>query len=531
METIKYNMFHAGVGRRMARQVVLLLLPTLCLFASCEKWFDIRPESELVEEDFWQDKSNVESAVAACYRALEEPGVMERLIVWGEMRSDNVVAGNSVTDDISYILNASIDADNAYTQWGSFYSVINDCNLVLQHAPEVQQKDPNFTAGELRSYIAEAKAIRALCYFWLVRTFRDVPYTTAVYTDDTRTFQLAQTDGDAIVDSCLTDLEGISENYAKAEYSSTADTKGRVTQKMLWALMADMYLWQNKYSKCIDYCKLVRNTSSNPLQLETSSEYNRNVFGLGNSTESIFELQFDSYTPDYVVNEMYGFSGGRSSVNYLTAYNFRNLSLFNTSTDIRYKDAFYAGTSSSAILPIKKYVAYRQESTSGTVSESDYVNNSNTQNWIIYRLSDVLLMEAEARVERNEGDDMAQALALVNRTYARANPSLGSNPLSESSYSGQDAMRTLVFDERQRELLFEGKRYFDILRRIRRQNNLTSMVSKYMLPKYSNVDQATVTAKFSALNALYMPVSSSELKVNRLLKQNPFYQTSSDVVK
>ncbi len=512
--------------------IMLLLMLGTSFLSSCEEWFNIKPESELVEEDFWQKKSDVESSVAACYRALEEPAVIERFIVWGEMRSDNVVAGTNVSNDISYILNANVDAGNAYTRWGSLYTVINDCNIVLEKAPQVQKIDPNFTIGELHSFIAEVKTLRALCYFYLVRTFNDVPYTTQGYKDDTKTFQLPQTNGNDIIDSCLVDLENISSlNYAKAEYSTTADTKGRITQKAISALMADMYLWQNKYDKAIECCEKVLKTPSNPLALESSSDYNRNVFGLGNSKESIFELQFDSYTPDYVVNEMYGTTGGRSSVNYLSAFNFRDASLFNKNTDLRYKDAFYAGTSSTAILPIKKYVAYRMVSTSNTVSPNDYVTNANSQDWIVYRLSDVLLMEAEALTERNQGDDLSRALALVNQTYGRANPSLGSTSLTASTYGSQSSMRELVFDERQRELLFEGKRYFDILRRIRRGNNLATIVAKYLLPKYANLDQATVMAKLSALNALYMPVNTDELKVNALLKQNPFYATSSDIVK
>ena len=511
--------------------MILTLIVALPLVTSCNDWFTIKPESELVKDDFWQKKSDVASAVAACYRAMEEPGFMERLIVWGEVRSDNVVAGTSTSDDISYILNANVEASNAYTQWGSFYTVINDCNTVLEEAPAVQQKDPDFTTGELRSYIAEAKTIRALCYFYLVRTFRNVPFTTQAYADDTKPFKLPQTDGDQIIDTLLIDLEGISSNYAKSVYSTTAATKGNITQKALWTLMADMYLWRNNYNKCIEYCDKVLQTSTNSLSLETSANYNRNVFGLGNSTESIFELQFDSYTPDYIVNEMYGQSGGRSSVNQLSAFNFRNISLFNQNTDLRYKNSFYGGNSSTAILPIKKYVAYRKESATGTVSENDYVQNANTQNWIIYRLSDVILMKAEALTERNTGDDLQQALALVNRTYSRANPSLGSNPLSIDDYNTQDKMRNLVFDERQREFLFEGKRYYDLLRRIRRENNLSSMVDKYLIPKYSNLDEATAKAKLSTLNALYLPVNKDELRVNSLLKQNPFYETSSDVSK
>lgn len=506
---------------------IICALCIACGLSSCEEWFDIKPQTELVSNDFWQSKSDVESAVAACYRAFLEPDMMERLIVWGEVRSDNVLTGLNVSNDIYYILTANVDASNGYTKWEPVYRVINYCNTVLEKAPAVQQSDPNFKAGELRAYQAEAITLRALCYFYLVRTFKDVPFTTLSYKDDTRPFQLAQTDGDDIIDELLGELESISDNYAKAVYSNTGDTKGRITQKALWALMADMYLWRNEYDKCIGMCERIQQTQSNPLQLEPSTRYNQQVFGAGNSSESIFELQFDTYTPNYVVNEMYGTTGGRSSVNHLSSLDFGEYQLFDGS-DIRQYDAFY-GSSSAAFIPIRKYVTYRLESSGNQVSASDYIVNQNTQDWIIYRLADVYLMEAEALVERNAGGDLEKAIRLVSNTYDRANPSRGTGSLKLQNYNSQELMRNLVFDERQREFLFEGKRYFDILRRVRRHGDLNNIVSTYLLRKYESQDQATVMTRLNTLNALYLPVNRDELKVNKLLKQNPFYATTGDI--
>lgn len=504
----------------------MLLMPMMASLSSCESWFDIKPDDELVSEDFWQSKSDVASAVAACYRALQEPDAMERLIAWGESRSDNVVAGMNPVNDMRYIQTANVDADNAYTAWASIYKVINYCNTVVTEAPGVCDRDPNFRQSELRAYLAEAKGVRALCYFYLVRTFKDVPYITVPYSDDTRTFQTPQTDGDAVIDSLIADLEPIS-RYAKAEFTTTADTKGRMTQKAIWALMADMYLWKNDYANAIDYCDRVLEAPTNPLSLEPSSAYNQAVFGSGNSSESIFELQFNTDTPDYVVNEMYGTQGGRSSVNNLSAANFTDYQLF-VSSDIRQRDAFYA-TSSASFVPIYKYIAHRNETGSTGVRPQDYVLNGNTQHWIVYRLPDIYLMKAEALAELGGGSALEQALALVSRTFDRANPSRGANSLSLSSYGSQALMRDLVFDERQREFLFEGKRYFDILRRARRLGNVQSLVSKYLLRKYAGQDQATVLTKLNTLNALYMPINRNELKVNKLLVQNPFYATDSDI--
>ena len=513
-----------------------IIVPLFSLMAasmtltSCDRFFDIKPQSELVGEDYWQSKSDVESSVAACYRALQEPDVMERIIVWGEVRSDNVLRGNSTNDNISNILSANVDATNGYTSWGSIYTAINYCNTVIANAPAVTERDPNFKQSELRAYLAEAKALRALCYFYLVRTFKDVPFITEPYVGTSRPFQEPQTDGDEIIKTLTKELEGIA-LQAKAVYGSTSNTKGHITQKAIWTLLADMYLWINDYDQCIASCDKVLNTTTNPLQLENASNYNQNVFGLGNSTESIFELQFSSDTPDYVVNEMYNTSGGRNSYNHLSSLKFSNYNTFiDRNSDNRFNDALF-GNSNATTIPIKKYVAYRKESSTSSVSANDYVNNANTQNWIIYRLPDVYLMKAEALVERNTGNDLQEAIDLVSRTYDRANPSKGSGSLQLSNYNSQSAMRDLVFDERQREFLFEGKRYFDLLRRARRDGSPQSVVANYLMRKYASVDQATVQSRLATLDALYMPINNNELKLNQLLKQNTFYVTSNGIEK
>lgn len=506
------------------------LLTASTVLTSCDSFFDIKPESELVSEDFWLSKSDVESSVAACYRALMEPDVMERFIVWGEVRSDNVLRGSNPSTDISNILNANVDATNGYTRWGCFYNAINFCNTVIENAPGVMEKDPNFKQSELHAYVAEAKALRALCYFYLVRTFDKVPFITEAYVDTSRPFNVPQSDGDEIISKLLADLEPVA-SQAKAVYSTTSNTKGHITQKAIWTLMADMYLWENNYDKCIEYCNKVLNTVTNPLQLETTTTYNRNVFGLGNSKESIFELQFSSDSPDYIVNEMYGTTGGRNSSNHLSALDFATFNTFiDRNSDTRFNDALFGSTNATTI-PIKKYVAYRNESTTSTVSANDYVNNANTQNWIIYRLSDVYLMKAEALTERNAAGDLEEALNMVSKTYDRANPSKGSNSLQLSNYNSQDAMRNLVFDERQREFLFEGKRYFDIMRRARRDGGVQNILSNYLARKYATVDQATVQSRIANINSLYMPINKDELKLNPLLEQNPFYKTSDGIVK
>lgn len=494
---------------------------------SCEDWFTLAPESEMVKEDFWQKKSDVLSAVGACYRAMDEEAFVKRLIAWGELRSDNVLPGKSFDTDVNYLLSANITAKNDYSRWGSVYQVINLANTVIRYAPDVRELDPDFSERELNQYLAEAKAIRAFCYFTLVKTFRDVPYITEPYDDDSRSFQVAQTDGDEILKAQLAELQQIVDE-APVSFTSEIYNHGRITRKAVLALMADIALWMNDYQLCADYCgELLDHVGTT--QLERSSSYFTNVFFKGNSQEGIWELQFDNNTLNYATRDFYGSS---STDPKLSSYDYSysgSSTLFGRKNDLRVNHAF---VSADGFYLIKKYIAYLFNTNVTTIRNSDFSYGSSTDNWVIYRLADVILMRAEALAELGGQANLDEAVNLVCRTYDRANPDLEPGSL-RGQYSSQEQVRNLVFDERQREFLFEGKRYFDLMRRMRREGTPTNVINTYLINKYvaQNLDRSTVMSKLNDVNAIYMPVHQDELNANLLLKQNKFYQTSSDISK
>jgi hypothetical protein len=114
------------------------------LFGSCDDWLTLLPEDRTVEEDFWKNRSQVESVVMSCYRLMQEDDVLQRIVWWGEMRSDNVVAGTAAGTDEKQLMEANILSSNSLTRWDGFYEVINVCNRVIERAPEVLELDNNF---------------------------------------------------------------------------------------------------------------------------------------------------------------------------------------------------------------------------------------------------------------------------------------------------------------------------------------------------------------------------------------------------
>lgn len=498
-----------------------LFAASILLLTACDDWFRILPKSEIVFGDFWQNESDVLAVVGSCYRGMNTAGFVERLIVWGEVRSDNVIRGFDVSNATNNILNLNLNAANAYSYWGEFYTVINYCNTVIKYAPIVQSKDPDFKPENLNGYLAEVKGIRALCYFTLLRSFRNIPLITEPYAKDDQTFEKAQENPDELLDFLIEDLKSV-ENQSFDGWNNGTYTKGRITKNAIRAILADMYLWKNDYRNCIAYCDKILD-SDGSLQLENSTVYNEAVFFTGNSKESIFELQFnENDLPNNGVYEMYGKINGDKRNAQLSAYSFsKMLSPLFISTDLRGKDAFLpVGT----MLPIMKYIALRSENSTGLLNEKDYTAIYGA-NWIFYRLSDIYLMKAEAIVEI--GEDLEAALALVSKTFDRANPDLGANSLQFSLYNTRQAMRDLVLCERQREFIFEGKRYFDLLRHVLRDGSANNIISSYVMKKYDYLVGSTVRSKLIDINAWYMPINADELRANSLLKQNPYYVTVS----
>ena len=119
----------------------IIMTGLLIISSGCTDWLDIRPDSEVVLEDFWKNESQVEEVLAACYKSLTTDDVMQAIMVWSELRSDNVVSGDGMKEDMVKMLNFDITARNGYCGWGAMYQVINYCNTFLYYAPEVVNID------------------------------------------------------------------------------------------------------------------------------------------------------------------------------------------------------------------------------------------------------------------------------------------------------------------------------------------------------------------------------------------------------
>ena len=638
----------------------LLLAGSLVLMSaglsSCEDFLTVLPTNQLPEESFWQDKADLEGVRAGAYDQLCNSGVTNRIIYWGELRSDDFEQNDMKQTDITYVMDGVLQPSNGYFDWASFYTGINYCNLILEQGDKMTEPgnevDPGFTRSDWTPYKSEITALRALYYFYLVRAYRDVPFVTKSIRSDkeARSTMPSQTPGVAVLGELINELEETADK-APTNYGLDKDNKGRFTKRGAHALLADMYLWRgcmlkhfmektnhgivnitdvaetaegsdevtyktangtvinSSYTNSLadecfkkaiehadyviddmkaEYDKNLKNSLSateeqktQPFPLILRGEtfgssliddyvYYR-IFGLGNSSESIFEMQYDgSTTKNPCYPTFYSaLDNGVLKAKYLAIANplIANATSVDPTmgfgkTDWRLIESCnYASTESRK--PITKFAASsvtgrsnedltkdESGSTSGTTSYS--YRSIRTDHVPVYRLADVMLIKAEAiaRTTDVSADDLEKGYQLVNQIFKRNNPGLVGydDPKAASakdeykSYRVDDVstsstteyvktykqtftaanLLSLVYRERQREFFGEGKRWFDITRQVEASNDPKAVMTDFITMKNS------VKSRLSQLYAFYNPIYSEEIKVNGAdngghLVQNPVW--------
>lgn len=498
--------------------LTIALLPT-----GCSDWLHLEPESELIREEFWQTGEDVQAVVAGTYKELA--GTAELLFKWGELRADLMVPGANISAQDRKIMDGFIYPENDLNRWDRLYRTINFANTVLKFSPLVVDRDQSFNENESRAFEAEALFVRSLCYFYLVRIFRDVPLVLEASENDAQDYYPAVNREEEIFLQIIDDLTS-SVQYLPTSYGRLEYDKGRATKSAAYALMADIYLYFEKYQAAIDACNQVIN--SGLFGLIDGEDWFMNFFP-GNSNESIFEIQFDKdldqtnglYSmmapkpgddtfPDgndefrvspYLVKEFEKYpsdrrAGSRTYWDYSGAGWYR----FETS-HVLWK---YVGTEGLPSL-----------ATGAAASGYRTGNKESDANWIVYRYPEILLMKAEALVQQGA---LAEAVQLVNQVRSRALV----GPIA--NIPNKNDLEELILEERAKEFCGEGKRWFDLVRVGKRNDYQRMDLLIEILADHKTYEEAEIIrSKYSNPNSWFLPIHQDEMDQNNRLVQNPYY--------
>jgi hypothetical protein len=356
---------------------------------------------------------------------------------------------------------------------------------------------------QLTYYQSEAKFIRGLAYFYLVRIFDRVPYILEPTLADDSKLYYPNVSGDSLLQEVTAELNLIGKNALPFDYGVLEFNKGRATYLSVQALLADIALWQFRYDDCLGHIQNIEDNSINGLYLLEAETW-RDLFFPGNSEESILEFQFSDAAAES--NSLFNLTYGTSSI-------------IEAST---YAGEIFGEDLSSLRMD---FTINRHTITKYALNRSGFLRSDTEQeaaNFIIYRNAEIILMKAEALAMLGRFDE---AELLINQVYRRSNPLSHDLEIERNSNSFEDA----ILLERAKELAFEGKRWFDLLRLGRRNNYLRKdLFIEYVVSQFPEQDKFVKRSRLKDPNGWYLPIHEDELENNPDLTQNPYYATFTE---
>jgi len=488
----------------MHRLKYLIFAGLVVISTSCNDWLELLPPGGLIREEYWKTKADVQAVLMATYESFA--GLDGDLFVLGEIRADMVMGDINQPTNQELLMESNIYPDNSICDWSDFYTLINYANEVIKNATLVQEIDNTFTDFERQGLVSEAYFLRSLAYFYLVRLYGEVPLVLEPTETDDANFYLQKSPEDVILDQLVADLEGNRVFAPSGGFSTLAENKGRASKPAFDALLADIALWRFDYAAVIKHVEKIEEVQE--INLVPSSMW-FDIFYPGNSQEGIFEFQYDGELAQR--NSTYGITDWYSN-RYNPSQTALNMfaSEYESEETVRGEGASITEQDDDDYI-IWKYVGRASDGVSLRSGLEIY-----SCNWIVYRYADILLMKAEALSQMSQ---FAEAAEILERIRARANLNSLLIPNTPTAY--EDA----IMDERARELAYEGKRWFDLMRMGRRNNYArSSKLIEVIITNVPPTQKRILSAKLTNPLGWYLPIYEDEIERNKNLVQNPYYE-------
>ena len=433
---------------------------TVIIFSGCKKMLEVTPQSNITEEVFFRNEGDFEPNLAGIYSIMRS---LANNVTYGTERGEELISASNSRFGVawSHTLSASSGAIN-YAEW---YRAIGHCNLLLQKINDFPfSSNPDVK----KKILGETYSLRAYFYFHLLRVIGDAPLMLEAVVNENVPL-LPRAKDTEVMKQIKADLEAALQQFSSmSQFAKTSyPSKYRFAYGSAQALKADACLWSAKVlgggqvdfqaalgalnevvqtglSLNADFKNVtgVRASANNEVLL--AAYFHRDETPGGNYSKNALPFLSLVQGATNIDQIPYAVSSGNGQ----GAYQISPLSksLFSNAADKRipYTWVVEMQPTGPKISWITKYP--------GTKYSDDRIPDNDI---IIYRLADVLLMRAEAYAGI---DDLTNAIKDLDAVRQRAGIGAYTGPVDRL------AVEKEILNERGRELFFENKRWFDLVR-------------------------------------------------------------------
>lgn len=437
---------------------ILFIIAALAGLSSCKTALEEIPVDRLTEENFYQNATDARSATYAIYQAIRDYGYYGTIHLLEQEANTDYANGRGSYAIISEY--QGLDGTNIGRVegiWAVCYRAILRANIALERIPAIAMDET-----EKKTLLAEARFLRALVYYDLVRNWGAVPIrTSSEGSNDVPRSPIAD-----VYQLILADLA-----VAEAELPATPGVAGRPTKWAAKTFLSDVYLTRGEWALARDKAKEVMEANVYSLvPVQTVADFEK-IYGATaiTSSEDIFSLKYSSAGGQgfqyllyiHAENTQYAPPGFRTIYARQTFPLIANWNAKDLRKEFNLYGQYVNRTTGQTItLPANEPYQFRKFKDPASVAA-----NASGNDLPIFRYADALLIYAEAASQAT-GSPAADAYAAVNQVRRRAYGVDINTPNTTVDLTGlsAQAFRDAVFQERAYEFMIEGKRWNDLKR-------------------------------------------------------------------
>lgn len=451
----------------MKKNIIIFILGFILLypFTSCESFLEKNPQGELTQNSFPVSASDALLATNAAYATLRNWYYNSGGYPILDIMSDDAHKGSNKNDQLPTIqpyelftFNATQDGLDRW--WATLYEGIKRANVVIEKVPSIDMDEDT-----KNRYIAEARFLRALYYFDLVRAWGGVPIITSTIPP----LKLGRSSADDVYALIREDMLASVNILPEKSEQSPADI-GRATKGAAKSYLAKVYLFGGDFVNAEKYALEVINSSEYELEPEFT---NANGVNGEFSVESVFEAgasnnegggaQYGN-TQGVRGNPNRGWGFNRPTLNLRNSFDANDPRLDATIIDLGETldgvniigDGSTPNETYDDLGNLIEVECYNQK----VWTPGDNTNTQFNHNRRLIRYADVLLMASEALNQNNKPNEALIFLNMVRERARGANISI----LQDIIETNKDLLANIILNERRHELALEGHRFWDLVR-------------------------------------------------------------------